>query len=114
MNEASCAEVEELLAAYALSAISQEEACGLATHLAECRRHDAELQAYRSTVGRLADLSPEVLPPAPLRDKLLQSFDGEMARQEPEQRPPSSRATRLSHLPTFAYGLAAALLVLAV
>jgi len=108
----NCAQVDELLAAYALSALSVEETGAMRLHLAECRRHDAELMAHQEAAQRLPLAADEIEPSPPLRARLLDAFDAEadarVARPVPMRARPQPWAR-----PVFAY-LAAAVLLLAV
>ena len=45
MNDFRCSEVDGLLTGYAADALDEDERCAVATHLAECRNHDAEFVA---------------------------------------------------------------------
>jgi anti-sigma factor RsiW len=51
------AEITELLGAYALDAVSPEEAAAIEQHLAECPRCRAEVAAHREVAGVLGNLS---------------------------------------------------------
>jgi anti-sigma-K factor RskA len=120
MNDLTCAEIADLLPAYVLDAMDGDERCALMEHLAECRLHDADLQNERSMALLLADAVPPVAPPAALRSSLLDAFDRAVAGDvapaaapvplQPRRRP----FLELLRAPAFAYGLAAAVLVLAV
>jgi hypothetical protein len=123
-EDLTCAQIADLLPAYVLDALDDDERRVLLEHLAECRLHDADLQNERRTALQLVDTVPPVAPPATLRSSLLDAFDkavaGDVAavpepeptplRPEPRRRP----FLELLRAPAFAYGLAAAVLVLAV
>jgi anti-sigma-K factor RskA len=115
MNELTCREIDEMLAGYAADALEEEESCAAAAHLAECRNHDAELQALRRDFASLAAVAEPAEPPAALRDRLLGAFDQEIAGA-PVTLPskPAQRPSRLISVTTFGYALAAALLLIAV
>lgn len=66
----NCDEVRELLAAYALDALSDEERSAVAAHLEECELH-GDLADWRATAESLAGLADEVAPPAELRARVL-------------------------------------------
>ena len=51
------AEIAELLGAYALDAVSPDEAAEIEEHLAECPRCRAEVSAHREVAGVLGNLS---------------------------------------------------------
>jgi anti-sigma-K factor RskA len=112
-RDLTCVEAEELVAAYVLDALEEQERCAFTGHVAECRLHDEELTALRNVSASLPRVVQAVEPPSALRDRLLGSFDAAVAgvsQPVPMRRP----RPRLLSVPTFAYGLAAALLLLAV
>jgi anti-sigma-K factor RskA len=78
----SCDEIDELLAAYSLGALTAEETAGVDGHLAACRRHDAELAGLRAVVARLPLAADERDVPPGLRARLLASLDEPVPRQE--------------------------------
>jgi anti-sigma-K factor RskA len=115
MNELTCNAVDELLAGYAADALEDAEHCAAAGHLAECRNHDAELQALRAGFAGLAALIEPVEPQVALRGRILEAFDREIADQpavQPSGSPP--RLPRLLSPAGFGYALAAGLLIIAV
>jgi anti-sigma-K factor RskA len=122
MNDLTCAEIADLLPAYVLDAMDGDERCALLEHLAECRLHDADLQTERSMALALAEAVPPVAPPTTLRSSLLDAFDKAVAgdvpraaQPEPVRLEPRRRSfLEVLRAPSFAYGLAAAVLVLAV
>jgi hypothetical protein len=129
MNDLRCSEVDELLVAYAADALDDDEGYVVATHLAECRNHDAELAAIRGDLEHIAVAVSPVQPPPELRTRLLDVFDREvndMQASEPQPLPapraisPSPRpAVQPKPRPWFlggglGYALAAALLVVAI
>jgi anti-sigma-K factor RskA len=115
MNELACREIDELLPGYASDALEEADRCAAATHLAECRNHDVELQALRLSFAGLAATVGPVEPPAALRSRLLDAFDSELAGSPVELplRRESQPSRRFSGA-AFGYALAAAMLVLAV
>jgi anti-sigma-K factor RskA len=114
MNELTCVEVEELIAAYAIDALLEEERCAFTEHLAECRLHDEELAGYRSVTARLPDSVSPADPPAYLRDRVLADFDAMVAGAGGTRARPRPGIRRVLSSPGFAYGIAAALLILAI
>ena len=126
MNDLRCSEIDDLLAGYAAGALDEDESCTVATHLAECRLHDAELAAVRLDFERIAVAVGPVEPPASLRSSLLDAFDREVTGNATPSAPPSASALtpirraprherpRLLSYAGFGYALAAALLVVAV
>lgn len=66
----NCDEVRELLAAYALDALTAEESAAVREHLASCALHP-ELGELRATIEALAGTVDELEPPADLRARVL-------------------------------------------
>ena len=116
----SCEEIDELLAAYSLGALSDDESDAVREHIADCRRHDAALAELQGVAERLPLAAPEQAPPPELRARLLTAFDAEVAATGPPSAAAPApisiderRRERFSIRPAFAY-LAAAVLLLAV
>jgi anti-sigma-K factor RskA len=115
MNEYTCREVDEQLAAYAASGLDEAESCAVANHLAECRRHDGELTGVRADFERLAASVQPVEPPPRLRNSLLTAFDEAIADPEPAPiRVHTARPKSIFSTSGFAYAVASAMLALAV
>lgn len=66
-----CAEISDLLPAYALGALEAEEAARAGAHLPECPRCRAELEALQTVLVGLAHAAPRAQPPSRLRQRLL-------------------------------------------
>ena len=66
---------DELLAAYALDAVTDDERALVERHLAESPEARAEVDAYREAAVRLADEAPPVAPPPSLRASILDRLD---------------------------------------
>ena len=66
---------DELLAAYALDAVSDEERALVERRLAESADARAEVEAYREAAGRLAETTPPVAPPPSLKASLFDRLD---------------------------------------
>ncbi|GIX48279.1 MAG: hypothetical protein KatS3mg131_2490 [Candidatus Tectimicrobiota bacterium] len=66
----SCEQCEDLLADYALQALTPQEAEPVAVHLATCPRCQASLAAYEDTLTRLAQAVPQYSPPPALWRRL--------------------------------------------
>jgi anti-sigma-K factor RskA len=113
MRELTCQEIDELLAAYAVDALESDEREAVEHHVAECRRHDAELALYRSVTEQLPGVLAPVSPPPAVRSRLLDAFDNAVAGREEPEAPRRLERWRFLRAPSFAYGLAAALLVVA-
>ena len=122
MNDLVCRDVEDLIIAYAADALEEEERCAVASHLAECRNHDAELNAVRGDFERLAVSAVPAEPPPGLRSGLLDAFDREIGRRNatpveaPAPEPIARRQTprRFWAAPSFGYALAAVLAIVAI
>jgi len=120
MNDLTCAEIADLLPVYVLDAMDGDERCALMEHLAECRLHDVDLQAERDAALMLYEVIAPVAPPTALRASLLDAFDKEVAGDGitlPEPTPlrqPRKPAWQALGTPGFAYGLAAAIAVVAI
>jgi anti-sigma-K factor RskA len=61
----------ELLPAYALGCLEEEEAVQVAEHLATCPECRVELLSYQAVVDRLVLAVPHVAPPAELKQKVM-------------------------------------------
>jgi anti-sigma-K factor RskA len=115
----SCEEAQELLAAYAMDRLDGDDGKAMSEHVLSCRRHDEELAELRAVAGALVLAADEERPPARLRANLLAAFDEEAAATTlpaptaPSRSPAPGLFERLWRRPAFAYGLAAALAVVA-
>ena len=127
MNDLTCTSVDEMILAYEAHALEDDERSAVAQHLAECRKHDEELQAVRADLNLLVSASVEPsVPPARLRSSLLDAFERERRVNAPAATPGPEREAgpeprRLAASPparmlpsAFGYALAAALLAIAV
>ena len=63
--------VIELLPAYALGSLNEEETVQVSEHLATCPECRAELLAYEAVAEQLALAAPEVAPPAELKQRIM-------------------------------------------
>lgn len=99
-------EVEGLLGAYALGALSESEVRQVEEHLRTCDRCSARLAEHVATAFGLLHMAPAVDPPARLRAALVATLSGNgMAESRARERRPRGR--RLS----WAVGLAGMTLV---
>jgi anti-sigma-K factor RskA len=126
MNDLRCSEIDDLLAVYAADALDEDERCTVASHIAECRNHDAELAAVRLDFERIALAVGPVEPPPSLRSSLLDAFDREVAGPAvapvalPQAAPAPTNGARPSaqrgwfSTASLGYALAAALLLVAI
>ena len=78
MNQLSCGEIDELLAAFATDALEEDDLHAVTAHLAECRNHDEALASLRATFEQLGGTVLSVEPPAGLKTSLLEAFDKEL------------------------------------
>ncbi|MBI4570661.1 MAG: zf-HC2 domain-containing protein, partial [Chloroflexi bacterium] len=108
----NCEQTEELLAAYRLAALADDEAAAVRAHLTSCRRHDASLAELQSVAERLLLAADDVELPAALRSRLLDAFNAAVAAESKVT--PLSPRPRSAMQARFAYLAAAAVLVLAV
>jgi len=117
----NCADVAELLPAYALGALNPEERAELEVHLATCDLH-AEALALERTAARLAEVAPERDPPADLRARILEGAAARgSAAPSPEPLPigrtgpgPTSASSWWRGPRGLAYAAAAALAILVI
>ena len=110
-----CEEIDDLIGPYALDALEPDERLAVLEHLSECREHDAGHSAYRQIASSLPLAIDEVMPPPRLRNRLLSAFEASVRGGEPEAPAgPSANLRLLFRRPAFAYGLAVALLAIAV
>jgi len=63
----------ELIPAYALSCLDDDETELVTTHLTDCPDCQAALASYQQVVNELAYTVPEATPPTSLRDRLLET-----------------------------------------
>jgi anti-sigma-K factor RskA len=122
MDELSCRDLDEMLAAYAADALEPDDRAAAAAHLAECRYHDTALAGLRASFSALAAGAAPIEPPPSLRASLLDAFDREAAAPDTSESSTSPRAVpagpmaakRLTPVGWFGYAIAAALLLVAI
>ena len=73
----TCQEVDNLIAAYALGALLQQERELLEAHLETCSRHASVIEQYRETVGLLHIGVTDIEPPVSLRGGILSAIQAE-------------------------------------
>lgn len=78
--------VIELLPAYALGSLDEEEAAQVADHLATCPWCRAELSSYEAVAGRLALAAPDVMPSARVKQQILGQLQTPRLESAPEPR----------------------------
>lgn len=64
-------QIHELLPAYALGCLEEEEAVRVSEHLATCAKCNGQFSEYRRTVDAMAYGSPGIRPPDSLKQKLM-------------------------------------------
>jgi anti-sigma-K factor RskA len=67
--------VVELLPAYALGSLEEEESVRISEHVAHCPSCKAELQPYLDVAGQLVWAAPEVAPPTRVKRQLMRRID---------------------------------------
>jgi len=77
----NCAQADELVGAFALDALPDDEAAAFRAHIAVCARHAEQAAELRSTAEQLADSVEPIEPPPALRARLL-----EAVAREPQER----------------------------
>jgi len=100
MTTLSCEQVDALLGAYALDALTAPEAADVAAHLETCVEHRQAADELRQTVSLLALAVEEREPSPQLRDRVIASIRSVSSEpvHDPEPRPavvPIRRAPRL-------------------
>ncbi len=79
-------ELHELTAGYALDALEPGEHERYEEHLASCERCREELQSFWSVAGSLAHAAGGPMPPASLRERILEQARSERSNVVPLQR----------------------------
>jgi anti-sigma-K factor RskA len=80
--------VLDLIPAYVLGSLGQEETVQVSEHLTQCASCREELQAYQQVVDELALAVPGVTPPADLKPRILRRLPEKRASAEQVQRAP--------------------------
>lgn len=115
-------ELRALIPAYALDALSPEEAREVEAHLPTCEECRRELILMREVASELATAVPTISPPATLRTKILEAVRPDEATQSTPSVPPlqipardTARFPAIPRLPrTWIMGVAALAAALAV
>ncbi|MDP9238642.1 MAG: anti-sigma factor [Chloroflexota bacterium] len=110
----NCSHIDELLGAYALGAVSYDDADIIREHMTACRRHDSDLEELRSTARRIAAAAEQVPPPSSLRSRVVAAIDAEpdAGRASPARLGPAAHRTiRLSRPLTWGLGAVAAAVI---
>lgn len=99
---------------YALGALMPEERAAFETHLATCAECAAEVRAFSTVAGALAQAAPQVNPPASLRERTLAATglaEGPGLEAEPARARSVSAAGGAARTPWFAFAASVALAV---
>lgn len=117
----NCEELQQNTAAYALGALTPDEASEFERHLIECDL-EHEVDVFSDVVSKLSYAAPSIEPPAGLRDRILAAAEADVAsdafehedagRQNIGQSSSGGFVTWLRGLSAPAYGAAAAFLIL--
>lgn len=94
----NCDEVRELLAAYALDALTEEERAAVREHLQDCALHP-ELVALRSAAEALAGTAEPAAPPPELRARVLALASPPVASEHARVTPFPARSPWASFVP---------------
>ena len=85
-EDLTCEEIEELLPAYVLGALSVGETAAVARHVQRCFGHVESLRAHAAVGDGLAAGVPMAVPPADLRARLLASVTKRFPAPRPNER----------------------------
>src|SRR4051794_16321344 len=103
-------DLHELVAAYALNALEDDDRAAFEQHLAHCAQCTAELAELRDTAAALAYLPETVAPPEALRSRILETARAERPNVVPLHRA-GRRTWGLGAVAAVAVAAAAALAV---
>jgi anti-sigma factor RsiW len=103
-------DVHELTAGYALDALDPAERAAFEEHLSSCERCRAELQSFWQVSGALAHAAGGPMPPASLRERILDQARSERSNVVPLRRrsfvvPALSSAAAVAAVAAIALGL---------
>ena len=76
----SSSHVTDLLPAYALDCLDDEDLLLVAEHVSSCEQCQAELQSFQSVVDQLAFLAPEASPSADLKDRFMSRLHADLSQ----------------------------------
>ena len=89
-------QILEMLPAYALGCLDQEEAVMVSEHIATCTKCNGQFLEYRSTVDTMAYGAPAVFPPDSLEQKLMQRI--QTTAEKPSVSQPATKHRKLKSL----------------
>jgi len=111
---ASDLHVIDLLPAYALGCLGEEEAVRVSEHLAHCAACRAELVPYQDTADQLALAAPDAQPPARLKQRLMRRIEPPRAAPVPRPQPGWQQALAgLFRRPSSGWALASLIVIVA-
>jgi anti-sigma-K factor RskA len=87
LGMSSEAHASELLSAYALGCLDQEDEILVSEHLVNCAACRAELKSYQTVVDQLAWAAPAAVPPARLKQRLMERIQPARPLRAAEPRP---------------------------
>jgi len=105
--------VTDLLPAYALDCLEEEEFIMVSEHLAICEQCRTELQSFQAVADQLVLLAPEATPSSGLKDQIMAQVQSKKMRPMREKAPRSiwwQPLTELIHRSAPIWGLASLLL----
>ena len=89
-------QILEMLPAYALGCLDEDEAELVSEHIATCTKCNGHFLEYRSTVDAMAYGAPAVCPPDSLKQKLMQRF--QTTAEKPSVSQPAIKNRKLKSL----------------
>ena len=89
-------QILEMLPAYALGCLDQEEAVMVSEHISTCTKCNGQFLGYRSTVDTMAYGAPAVFPPDSLKQKLMQRI--QTTAEKPSVSQPATKHRKLKSL----------------
>lgn len=105
--------VTDLLPAYALDCLDEEEFIIVSEHLAVCEQCRTELQSFQAIADQLVLIAPEATPSSALKDRIMTQVQSKKIRPVREKAPRSvwwQPLTALIHRSAPVWGLASLLL----
>lgn len=118
----NCEQAEELLGAYALRALPDDEQAAMQAHLTTCPQHAVKAEELRAVAATLHGAVEPMTPPAGLRSRITDAIAATPQRNQPSsltdyqrQRPPLTASKAITGRPVqYVWGAIAASLLIAV
>jgi anti-sigma-K factor RskA len=104
-------DLHELVAAYALNALDEDDRAAFEEHLGDCEQCTVALAELRDTAAALAYVPETVAPPAALRSRILETARAERPNVVPLHRTGARRTWGLGAVAAVAVAAAAALAI---